>query len=76
MCISCMFVYLSLQATLKLPLGDMLCSSDEAQLMRLLIELIKAKKVIEIGGWTFKKTFISLLISFFFSFEFYRNNGR
>ena len=34
---------------MKLPLGDMLCSSDEAQLMRLLIELIKAKKVIEIG---------------------------
>ena len=49
MCISCMLVYLSLQATVKLPLGDMLCSSDEAQLMRLLIELIKAKKVIEIG---------------------------
>ena len=49
MCISCMLVYLSLQETVKLPLGDMLCSSDEAQLMRLLIELIKAKKVIEIG---------------------------
>ena len=27
----------------------MLCSADEAQLMRLLIQLIKAKKVIEIG---------------------------
>ncbi|RMX39724.1 hypothetical protein pdam_00008047 [Pocillopora damicornis] len=40
------------KATLKLPLGDMLCSSDEAQLMRLLIELIKAKKVIEIGTFT------------------------
>ena len=44
-----MYVYLSLQATVKLPLGDMLCSSDEAQLMRLLIRLIKAKKVIKIG---------------------------
>ena len=40
---------LSLQATVKLPLGDILCSSDEAQLMRLLIRLIKAKKVIKIG---------------------------
>ena len=44
-----MYVYLSLQATVKLPLGDILCSSDEAQLMRLLIRLIKAKKVIKIG---------------------------
>ena len=44
----CSYIYL-FQATVKLPLGDMLCSSDEAQLMRLLIELIKAKKVIEIG---------------------------
>ena len=44
-----MYVYLSLHATVKLPLGDMLCSSDEAQLMRLLIRLIKAKKVIKIG---------------------------
>lgn len=40
------------KATVKLPLGDMLCSSDEAQLMRLFIELIKAKKVIEIGTFT------------------------
>ena len=44
-----MYVYLSLQATVKLPLGDILCSSDEAQLMRLLIRLIKAEKVIKIG---------------------------
>ena len=29
--------------------SSMLCSADEAQLMRLLIQLIKAKKVIEIG---------------------------
>ena len=27
----------------------MICSADEAQLMRLLLQLIKAKKVIEIG---------------------------
>ncbi|KAJ7391364.1 Catechol O-methyltransferase domain-containing protein 1 [Desmophyllum pertusum] len=31
---------------------SMLCSADEAQLMRLLIQLIKAKKVIEIGVYT------------------------
>ena len=27
----------------------MICSADEAQLMRLLLQLIRAKKVIEIG---------------------------
>jgi len=30
-------------------LNHILCSADEAQLMRLLLQLIKAKKTIEIG---------------------------
>lgn len=30
-------------------LNNILCSADEAQLMRLLLQLIKAKKTIEIG---------------------------
>ena len=42
-------ILFTVQATVKLPLGDILCSSDEAQLMRLLMRLIKAKKVIKIG---------------------------
>lgn len=31
------------------PKNEMICSADEAQFMRLLLQLIKAKKVIEIG---------------------------
>lgn len=31
------------------PVHKMMCSADEAQFMRLLLQLIKAKKVIEIG---------------------------
>ena len=31
------------------PVHRMICSADEAQLMRLLLQLINGKKVIEIG---------------------------
>ncbi|KAJ7391362.1 Catechol O-methyltransferase domain-containing protein 1 [Desmophyllum pertusum] len=40
------------QATMNHQWNKMLCSADEAQLMRLLLQLIKAKKVIEIGVYT------------------------
>lgn len=40
------------QATLNHPKNEMICSADEAQFMRLLLQLIKAKKVIEIGVYT------------------------
>jgi len=40
------------QATLDRADNALLCSADEAQLMRLLMQLIKARKVIEIGVYT------------------------
>ena len=39
---------LILQATAQRR-GGMMCSADESQLMRLFMQLLKAKKVIEIG---------------------------
>ncbi|XP_020621991.1 probable caffeoyl-CoA O-methyltransferase 2 [Orbicella faveolata] len=40
------------EATMNHKLNHILCSADEAQLMRLLLQLIKAKKTIEIGVYT------------------------
>ncbi|KAL9969514.1 hypothetical protein ACROYT_G021736 [Oculina patagonica] len=40
------------QATLNHPDYEMIASADEVQLIRLLLQLLKAKKVIEIGAYT------------------------
>ena len=44
------------------PESEMICSADEAQFMRLLLQLIKAKKVIEIGKIKLVKIQWSLFI--------------